>query len=117
MSKTSPLGTIWLSEKHYFFFENLATDALAFTSEFIAEDLSRVINQLQADNANSGAVTDNTSSIKKAWKFLQLKYPAMFFHGCVTSAETPEAKIRITLVIFWRALIPSFLQATSFCEK
>jgi hypothetical protein len=32
----------------------------------------------------SGAITDNTATIKVAWKRLKVRYKRMLFHGCVS---------------------------------
>ncbi|CAH1115876.1 unnamed protein product [Psylliodes chrysocephalus] len=45
--------------------------------------ISRVINSFDSSIVVGGAVTDNTSANKVAWKILEETYPNKFFHGCV----------------------------------
>jgi len=52
------------------------------TGENIAADIDNVISQI--DHSKLAAIiTDNTSSMKKAWKLLAIKYPKVVFFGCV----------------------------------
>jgi hypothetical protein len=64
------------------FLEALHTEEQGHDADWIATDLSRVIDSL-GDNV-VGAVTDNTATNKKAWSELEKKYPTHFFHGCVS---------------------------------
>jgi hypothetical protein len=67
------------------FLENICTEEQGHTAQFIADDLSRVIDiQTALGLSISGAVTDNTATNKSAWKLLQSKYPGMFFQGCAS---------------------------------
>jgi hypothetical protein len=50
---------------------------------FIANDIARVL-EAYGDTNFAGAVTDNTSANKKAWKVLHDKYPSRFFQGCTS---------------------------------
>lgn len=64
------------------FLEAVHTEEQGHDADWIATDLSRVIDSL-GDNV-VGAVTDNTATNKKAWSELEKKYPTHFFHGCVS---------------------------------
>lgn len=65
------------------FLESVSTGEIGHTAQMISDDLSRVIEEQTSKGIKiCGAVTDNTSGNKSAWKLLQLKYPTMFFQGC-----------------------------------
>jgi Protein of unknown function (DUF 659) len=51
-------------------------------ANWIAQDMERVIELLQCNI--SGAITDNMSANKKAWKILKEKFLSQFFHGCIS---------------------------------
>jgi hypothetical protein len=63
------------------FIESVNTGEQAHNAQWIAQDISRVIESLECKVC--GAITDNTATNKKAWMVLKEKFPAMFFHGCV----------------------------------
>jgi len=66
-----------------FFLESVSTGETSHDAKFIADDISRIIDDQRKRNINiCGAVTDNTSTNKAAWNLLIAKYPDMFFHGC-----------------------------------
>ena len=67
-----------------FFIESVSTGDQSHNAEWIANDISRVIDGFTCDVA--GAITDNTSANKSAWKILEAKYPDKFFHGCASHA-------------------------------
>jgi Protein of unknown function (DUF 659) len=64
------------------FEEAIYTEEQGFDANWIAQELERVMEFLQCNI--SGAITDNTSANKKAWKILNEKLPSQFFHGCVS---------------------------------
>lgn len=66
-----------------FFLESVNTGSQAHTSQWLAEDISRVIDSVPPPTVVSGAVTDNTAANKLAWTILEKKYSNKFFHGCV----------------------------------
>lgn len=72
-----------VSPSRSFFLESVSTKNQAHTAQWIAEDLSRVIDSIPPPTVVSGAVTDSTSTNKLAWKILEQKYPHKYFHGCV----------------------------------
>jgi hypothetical protein len=72
---SSPAKTVFL--------ESVATGTQGHTAEWISSDIERIITKFK-DTTFAGAVTDNTSANKNAWKLLKDKYPTMFFHGCVS---------------------------------
>ena len=51
-------------------------------ADWRSADLQRVMDSLKCNVA--GAVTDNTSTNKKAWRILHDRSPTRFFHGCVS---------------------------------
>lgn len=65
------------------FLESVATGIQGHTSQWIAEDIDRIISSYPDTNF-AGVVTDNTSANKGAWDILKSKHPTMFFHGCVS---------------------------------
>ena len=71
-----------IATKHSFFIESVSTGDQRYNAEWIANDISCVIDGFTCDVA--GAITDNTSANKSAWKILEAMYPDKFFHGCVS---------------------------------
>jgi hypothetical protein len=66
-----------------FLIDTLYTESQSHTSDFIRDDMSRVINNVEKIGVKiAGAVTDNTAANKKAWLLLQKRYPSLYFHGC-----------------------------------
>ncbi|KAI2510962.1 transposase [Fragilaria crotonensis] len=63
------------------FLESNSTGEDSHTSEFLANDLSRVIKATSGKIA--GAIMDNTSANKRAWTLLKAFHPDKFFQGCV----------------------------------
>ncbi|CAB4384791.1 unnamed protein product [Rhizophagus irregularis] len=64
------------------FFSAHQTGEIKQTGENIAADIDKVISQINHSKL-SAIITDNASSIKKAWKLLAIKYPNIVFLGCV----------------------------------
>ena len=65
------------------FLESVSTGMQGHTSQWIADDIDRIIAKYSQTNF-AGAVTDNTSANKAAWEILKDRHPTMFFHGCVS---------------------------------
>ena len=65
-----------------FFLESVCPGSKKKTSEFIANDVERIITKYHMCNINA-TVMDNTHANRKAFKLLEEKYPKKFFHGCV----------------------------------
>ena len=63
------------------FLKSNSTGEDSHTSEFLANDLSRVIKSTKGKIA--GAIMDNTSANKRAWTLLKTFHPEKFFQGCV----------------------------------
>jgi Protein of unknown function (DUF 659)/hAT family C-terminal dimerisation region len=63
------------------FLESVSTGQQGHDAEFIAKDIIRVI-QGNDKTTFAGAVTDNTSANKKAWKILKETFPSSYFQGC-----------------------------------
>jgi Protein of unknown function (DUF 659) len=61
------------------FVEAVNTEEQGNDVNWNAQDLERVMELLQCNI--SGAITDNTSANKEAWKILKEKFPSQFFHG------------------------------------
>jgi hypothetical protein len=70
---------------HTLFVESINTDNQAHNADWIAADLQRVMDSLEFNVA--GAVTDNTSTNKKAWGILHDRTPTRLFHGCVSHGK------------------------------
>ncbi|GBB95101.1 hypothetical protein RclHR1_24790001 [Rhizophagus clarus] len=64
------------------FFSAHQTGEIKQTGENIAADLDEVISKIDHSKL-SAIITDNASSMKKAWKLLAIKYPKVVFLGCV----------------------------------
>lgn len=65
------------------FLESVLTGDQGHTSEWIAQDIDRVI-KLYPKTIFAGAITDNTTANKKAWALLYEMHPSMFFQGCTS---------------------------------
>jgi hypothetical protein len=63
------------------FLESVSTGQQGHDHKFIADDIARVIRRHEKTTF-AGAVTDNTSTNKKAWKLLQEMFPSCYFQGC-----------------------------------
>ena len=64
------------------FLEAVHTEEQAHDADWLASDLSRVIDSL--GDTVVGAITDNTATNKKVWNELEPKYLTRFFQGCVS---------------------------------
>ena len=64
------------------FLESNATGIESHTAEFLAKDISRVIESSPPNAKIAGVVMDNTSANKAAWRVLQNSYQSRFFQGC-----------------------------------
>lgn len=64
------------------FFSAHQTGTIRQTGENIAEDIENIILQIDYSKL-SAIITDNASSMKKAWKLLAIKYPKIIFLGCI----------------------------------
>jgi Protein of unknown function (DUF 659) len=63
------------------FLESTQTGEQGHTAQFLADDIVRVITA-RPGTIFAGAVTDNTSANKAAWKLLRDRFPTCFFQGC-----------------------------------
>ena len=63
------------------FLESVSTGQQGHNHQFIAQDISRVIHHYTSTSF-AGAVTDNTSTNKKAWTLLKKEFPSCYFQGC-----------------------------------
>jgi hypothetical protein len=63
------------------FLESVSTGQQGHDHKFIADDIERVIRE-HPSTIFVGAVTDNTSTNKKAWGLLQIIFPSHYFQGC-----------------------------------
>ncbi|GBB99635.1 hypothetical protein RclHR1_03590010 [Rhizophagus clarus] len=64
------------------FFSAHQTGEIRQTGENIAANIDKVISQIDHSKLLA-IITDNASSIKKAWKLLAIKYPKVIFLGCI----------------------------------
>jgi Protein of unknown function (DUF 659)/hAT family C-terminal dimerisation region len=74
------------AENMSLFLECNETGIESHTAEFLAQDVSRVIEGAPSNARIAGVVMDNTSANKAAWRILQKDYPSRFFQGCVAHA-------------------------------
>jgi len=65
------------------FLESVLTGQQGHDHKFIAEDIARVIRNHKFTTF-AGAVTDNTSTNKKAWGLLNNMFPSRYFQGCAS---------------------------------
>jgi len=73
-----------VTSDHTFFLECVYTQTQSHSKEFIADNISRVIEKdPQLRDKIVGCCTDNTNTNKAAWKIPESKYPEKFFYGCV----------------------------------
>ena len=63
------------------FYGFIDCDGDSQTSQQIATDLLRVIDEIGVEKVNS-VVTDNDSSMRGAWSIIEAKYPHIFCNGC-----------------------------------
>jgi hypothetical protein len=71
-----------VSPRKSLFLESVNTEEQGHDAEWLSQDMSRVIDGIGENVV--GAITDNTATNKKMWSILEQKYPACFFHGCVS---------------------------------
>ncbi len=63
------------------FLESVSTGQQGHDHKFIANDIERVIRD-HPSTIFANAVTDNTSTNKKAWGLLQITFSSHYFQGC-----------------------------------
>lgn len=64
------------------FYKSVSTDTNRHTSEYIADQMLSVIDELGADKFLA-VVSDNAANMKGSWKIIQQKYTHIFCYGCV----------------------------------
>lgn len=64
------------------FFSAHQTGEMRQTGENIGADIENTISQIDHTKL-SAVITDNASSMKKAWKLVAIRYPNVIFLGCV----------------------------------
>ena len=64
-----------------FFLESVMTSQQQHNHKYISEDIAYIIQKYESTEF-SGAVTDNTSTNKKAWTLLHHMFPSCYFQGC-----------------------------------
>ncbi len=65
------------------FLESVSTGEQGHTADWIASDIERVMRS-NLKTSFAGAVTDNTSANKNAWRQLKEAHPTCFFQGCTS---------------------------------
>ena len=65
------------------FLESVSTGTQGHSSQWIASDIHRII-ETYPKTIFAGAVTDNTSANKLAWRILAERHPSMYFQGCTS---------------------------------
>jgi Protein of unknown function (DUF 659) len=64
-----------------FFLESVMTGQQQHNHKYISEDIACIIQKYESTEF-AGAVTDNTSTNKKAWILLHHMFPSCYFQGC-----------------------------------
>jgi hypothetical protein len=70
-----------VSPESALFLESVSTGQQGHDHKFIVDDIERVIRE-HPSTIFAGAVTNNTSTNKKAWGLLQITFPSSYFQGC-----------------------------------
>lgn len=81
----SVVNYIAVSGADAFFLESAYIGSQSHDAEFLCGDVVRVLIKYK-EIAFCSVVTDNTCTNKLMWKELQVKYPKLFFHGCICHA-------------------------------
>lgn len=66
-----------------FFLESVATGDQGHSGQWLADDMTRVI-EAYPHIVFAGAVADNCSANKKSWEILSERFPHKFFYGCAS---------------------------------
>ncbi|KAH6600482.1 hypothetical protein BASA50_002268 [Batrachochytrium salamandrivorans] len=82
ISNEAVVNYMAVSPNQTIFVESVNTAEQSHNADWIASDLQRFIDSVDCNVV--GAVTDNTSTNKKAWRYLKEQNPTRFFHGCVS---------------------------------
>ena len=79
-----PIINFILSVPQPVFWKSTHTELESHTSEYIAEKVSEVIQEVKQEcgKMTVAVVTDNASNMKKAWKLLSRKHPELICYGC-----------------------------------
>jgi hypothetical protein len=73
-----------VSPEFALFLESISTGQQGHDHKFIADDIERIIHE-HPSIIFAGAITDNTSTNKKAWGLLQITFPSRYFQGCCSN--------------------------------
>ena len=82
IANESVINYMVVSPSKSLFLESANTEEQGHDAEWLAQDMKHVIDGIGENVV--GAITDNTAANKKMWSILEQKYPACFFHGCVS---------------------------------
>ncbi|XP_047035471.1 uncharacterized protein LOC124641447 [Helicoverpa zea] len=82
--RNEPIVNFVVTTPTPFLYKVLPTGKSSHTAEFMAQETSRVINEIGQQKV-FGLVTDNAANMKAAWKILEAKYPRtnLFTYGCL----------------------------------
>ena len=79
-----PIINFVASQPKPIFWKSFHTDLQSHPGEYIATEILRVIEEIKSECGKMvfGVVTDNASNMKKAWRLIEAKYPAIICYGC-----------------------------------
>ena len=77
--RNEPIINFVVSQPKPIFWKSFRTDLQSHTRKYIATEVLKVIEELKSGCGEMlfGVVTDNASSMKKAWRFLEEKFPVI----------------------------------------
>ena len=79
-----PIINFVVSQPKPIFWKSLHTDLHSHTVEYIATEILTVIEKLESECGKMvfGVVIDNASNMKKAWRLIEEKHPAVICYEC-----------------------------------
>ena len=82
--RNEPIINFVVSQPKPIFWKSFHTDLQSHTREYIATEILKVIEKLESECGKMafGVVTDNASTMKKAWRLLEEKYSTITCCGC-----------------------------------
>jgi len=88
-----------------FFWKALHSEDLRHTADFYVEQCSKIIDAFGADKF-AAVVTDNASTMTKAWRIIEAKYPGIVCFGCLAHV------LNLLIGDIFRVTLPSDLMNT-----
>ena len=83
-NRNEPFINFVVSQPKPIFWKSFHTNLKSHKEEYIATKILKVIEELESECGKTvfGLVTDNTSNMRKAWRLIEEKYPAIICCGC-----------------------------------